>query len=92
MSRARDRWLALGVLCASLLAIVVDNTIVNVALPTLARDLGADVSELQWVVDEANFIGYILYSVWLIAFGVVLLVRERRVAQTASGARRPATS
>ena len=44
------------------------------------------------VVDEANFIGYILYSVWLIAFGVVLLVRERRVAQTASGARRPATS
>jgi uncharacterized protein DUF4386 len=44
------------------------------------------------VVDEANFIGYILYSVWLIAFGVVLLVRERRVAQTASGARRTATS
>jgi hypothetical protein len=30
------------------------------------------------VVDEANFIGYVLYSVWLIAFGVVLLVRERR--------------
>jgi hypothetical protein len=29
------------------------------------------------VVDEANFIGYVLYSVWLIAFGVVLLVRER---------------
>jgi len=29
-------------------------------------------------VDEANFVGYVLYSVWLVAFGVVLLVRERR--------------
>ena len=36
------RWIALGVLCASLLAIVVDNTIVNVALPTLVRELDAD--------------------------------------------------
>ena len=49
-------WLALGVLCASLLAIVVDNTIVNVALPTLARDLDADVSELQWVVDAYTLV------------------------------------
>ena len=56
MSRARDRWLALGVLCASLLAIVVDNTIVNVALPTLVRDLGADISELQWVVDAYTLV------------------------------------
>jgi hypothetical protein len=39
------------VLCVSLLAIVIDNTIVNVALPTLVRDLSADDSELQWVVD-----------------------------------------
>ncbi len=37
------RRLALGVLCTSLLVIVVDNTIVNVALPTLVRELGADV-------------------------------------------------
>ena len=50
------RWLALGVLCASLLAIVVDNTIVNVALPTLARDLDADISELQWVVDAYTLV------------------------------------
>jgi EmrB/QacA subfamily drug resistance transporter len=56
VSRARDRWLALGVLCASLLAIVVDNTIVNVALPTLVRDLGADISELQWVVDAYTLV------------------------------------
>jgi hypothetical protein len=35
------------------------------------------------VVDEANFIGYVLYSVWLIAFGVVLLVRAPRVVAVA---------
>ena len=40
----------------SLLAIVVDNTIVNVALPTLARDLDADLSELQWVVDAYTLV------------------------------------
>ena len=56
MNGAGGRWAALGVLCASLLAIVVDNTIVNVALPTLARDLGADVSELQWVVDAYTLV------------------------------------
>ncbi len=50
------RWLALGVLCVSLLAIVVDNTIVNVALPTLARELDADVSQLQWVVDAYTLV------------------------------------
>ncbi|MDA0168873.1 MFS transporter [Solirubrobacter taibaiensis] len=50
------RWLALGVLCLSLLAIVIDNTIVNVALPTLVRDLDADVSELQWVVDAYTLV------------------------------------
>ena len=38
-------------LCFSLLLIVVDNTIVNVALPTLQRELGASTSELQWIVD-----------------------------------------
>ena len=40
----------------SLLAIVVDNTIVNVALPTLARELDADLSELQWVVDAYTLV------------------------------------
>jgi EmrB/QacA subfamily drug resistance transporter len=46
------RWIVLGVMCLSLLLIVMDNTIVNVALPTLQRDLGASTSELQWVVDS----------------------------------------
>ena len=50
------RWWALGVLCLSLLVIVIDNTIVNVALPTLVRDLEADVAELQWVVDAYTLV------------------------------------
>jgi len=45
------RWYTLGVLCLSLLVIVVDSTIVNVALPTFARDLHASASGLQWIVD-----------------------------------------
>jgi EmrB/QacA subfamily drug resistance transporter len=52
----RRRWFALVVLCVSLLVIVIDNTIVNVALPTLVRDLGADVSQLQWVVDAYTLV------------------------------------
>ena len=46
------RWVVLGVMCLSLLLIVMDNTIVNVALPTLQRDLGASTSQLQWIVDS----------------------------------------
>src|SRR4051794_33818935 len=45
------RWWTLGVLCLSLLVIGLDNTILNVALPTLARDLDASSSQLQWIVD-----------------------------------------
>jgi EmrB/QacA subfamily drug resistance transporter len=53
-TRAADprRWVVLGVMCLSLLLIVMDNTIVNVALPTLQNDLGASTSQLQWVVDS----------------------------------------
>ena len=46
------RWVVLGVMCLSLLLIVVDNTIVNVALPTLQQDLDATTSQLQWIVDS----------------------------------------
>ena len=45
------RWYTLGVLCLSLLVIVVDSTIVNVALPTFSRELHASASGLQWIVD-----------------------------------------
>ena len=46
------RWWTLAVLCLSLIVISLDNTILNVALPTLERDLGASASELQWIVDS----------------------------------------
>ena len=46
------RWLALGVLCVSLLMVNLDNTVLNVALPTLVRDLHATSSQLQWIVDS----------------------------------------
>jgi EmrB/QacA subfamily drug resistance transporter len=45
------RWLALAVLCVSLLMVTLDNTVLNVALPTLERDLHATTTELQWIVD-----------------------------------------
>src|SRR5215207_9512252 len=48
----RRRWWTLVVLNVSLLLIVMDNTILNVALPTLARDLDATGSQLQWIVDS----------------------------------------
>src|SRR3954451_24180918 len=48
---SRSRWLVLAVLCLSLVVIVMDNTILNVALPSLVRDLGATNSALQWIVD-----------------------------------------
>ena len=46
------RWTALVVVCLAALIINVDNTILNVALPTLVRDLHATTSELQWIVDS----------------------------------------
>ena len=48
----RSRWLTLGVLCSGLLMIILDSTIVNVALPTIEHDLGFSQScSLAWVVD-----------------------------------------
>src|SRR6185503_10583683 len=44
------RWWALSVLCLSLLIVFVGNSSLNVAIPTLARDLHATESQLQWVV------------------------------------------
>jgi EmrB/QacA subfamily drug resistance transporter len=57
----RRRWLTLLVLCISLIVIVLDNTILNVAIPTLAHPtnqggLGASASQLQWVVDAYTLV------------------------------------
>jgi hypothetical protein len=45
------RWWTLAVLCLSLLIIGIDNSILNVAIPTLVRELGVSTSQLQWIVD-----------------------------------------
>ena len=50
------RWWILAVLCLSLLIIVLDNSILNVALPTLVRKLHASTSELQWIVDAYTLV------------------------------------
>jgi EmrB/QacA subfamily drug resistance transporter len=47
----RGRMQVLGICCMSILLVSLDNTIVNVALPTIQRDLGASLSQLQWTVD-----------------------------------------
>jgi EmrB/QacA subfamily drug resistance transporter len=60
------RWLALIVLCAGMLMIVLDATIVNVALPSIQRDLGFGQSSLAWVINA-----------YLIAFGGILLLAGR---------------
>lgn len=44
------------VLSVSLLVISLDNTILNVALPTIERDLGASASDLQWIVDSYTLV------------------------------------
>src|SRR4051794_24141583 len=55
--RAHDRrWLVLAVLCLSVFVIVIDGTIVNVALPTMVRELGATTSQLQWIVDAYTLV------------------------------------
>ena len=61
-----SRWLALYVLCAGVLMIVLDATIVNVALPSIQDDLGFSQSSLAWVVNA-----------YLIAFGGLLLLAGR---------------
>src|SRR5215813_2369978 len=62
----RNRWIALLVLCTGMLMIVLDMTIVNVALPSIQADLGFSQAGLAWVVNA-----------YLIAFGGLLLLAGR---------------
>jgi EmrB/QacA subfamily drug resistance transporter len=60
------RWLALYVLCVGMLMIILDSTVVNVALPAIQGDLGFAQSDLAWVMNA-----------YLIAFGGLLLLAGR---------------
>src|SRR6266568_4052252 len=50
------RWWTLSVLCLSLLMVVVGNTALNVAIPTLVRDIHATDTQLQWIVDAYSLV------------------------------------
>lgn len=68
------RWIALFVLSMSLFIIVLDNTIVNVAVPTIIRELHTDVNALQWVIS-----GYaLIFASLLISFGRMADIVGRR--------------
>src|SRR6184192_3418238 len=66
MGMKNTRWLSLVILCTGFLLIVVDMTIVNVALPSIQSDLGFSQSNLAWVVNA-----------YLIAFAGLLLLAGR---------------
>src|ERR1700759_5697541 len=66
MASSDPRWRALIVLCAGMLMVILDQTIVNVALPSIQADLGFTQSSLAWVVNA-----------YLIAFGGLLLLAGR---------------
>ena len=63
---SRNRWLALVILCTASLMVILDGTIVTVALPTIAADLGFTAGNLSWVMNS-----------YLIAFGGLLLLSGR---------------
>jgi EmrB/QacA subfamily drug resistance transporter len=50
------RWLVLGICCTSILLSSLDVSIVNVALPSIHRDLGASLDDLQWIVDAYSLV------------------------------------
>ncbi len=62
----RSRWIALVVLCVGMLMIILDSTVVNVALPSIQHDLHFSQPNLAWVVNA-----------YLITFGGLLLLAGR---------------
>src|SRR6195256_547751 len=65
-SSDRRRWLALVVICFGQFMVIVDSTIVNVALPSIQRNLNFSQADLTWVVNA-----------YLITFGSLLLLAGR---------------
>ena len=58
------KWWTLGAMCFALFMVMLDNTVVNVALPSIQREIHAEISELEWVIN-----GYTLTFAVLIATG-----------------------
>ncbi len=71
--------LVLAICCTSLFIVGLDNTIVNIALPSIRRDLGASLSGLQWVIDAYTVV---LASLLMLAGSTGDRVGRRRTFQT----------
>jgi MFS family permease len=63
-----NRWRGLVFLCISLLVISLDNTVVNVALPSISKQLGGSDTDLQWIV-----------AAYILVFAALLLTMERSI-------------
>jgi EmrB/QacA subfamily drug resistance transporter len=74
----RRRMLILAICCMSLFIVAVDNTIVNIALPAIQRDLHASVSGLQWTIDAYTLV---LASLLMLSGSIADRVGRRRIFQ-----------
>src|SRR3954466_1662042 len=75
-SSRRARLGVLAICCMSIFVVSLDNTIVNVALPSIRRELGASVSQLQWIVDAYTVV---LASLLVLAGSVADRVGRARI-------------
>ena len=75
----RRRLLILVICCTSLFIVSLDNTIVNIALPAIQRDLHAPLSGLQWIIDAYTLV---LASLLMLAGSIADRIGRRRVFQT----------
>ncbi|WP_319058988.1 MFS transporter, partial [Streptomyces europaeiscabiei] len=51
-----QRWLILGVICLAQLTVLLDNTVLNVAIPSLTEELGAGTSDIQWMINAYSLV------------------------------------
>jgi EmrB/QacA subfamily drug resistance transporter len=79
MEQTRNKWWTLGAVCVATFMLLVDITIVNVALPDIARDLGSSFTDLQWVIDAYALS---LASLLLTAGSLADLLGRRRIFVT----------
>ena len=75
----RRRMLVLAICCSSLFIVGLDNTIVNMALPAIRRDLGSSLSGLQWVIDAYTLV---LASLLMLGGSIGDRIGRRRTFQT----------
>lgn len=50
------RWLILGVICLAQLTVLLDNTVLNVAIPSLTREMDASTADIQWMINAYSLV------------------------------------